>query len=45
MTRGRKDERIFLRADKSVPYGDLVQAMNLLREAGYFKVAPVGPTP
>ena len=41
----RKDERIFLRADKSVPYGELMQAMNLLRAAGYLKVALVGLEP
>ncbi|NEW88553.1 TonB system transport protein ExbD [Rhodopseudomonas sp. WA056] len=41
-TRGNKDERIFLRADKAVSYGDLMAAMNLLRDAGYLKVALVG---
>jgi biopolymer transport protein ExbD len=41
-TGAKKDERIFLRADKSVPYGELMQAMNLLRAAGYLKVALVG---
>ncbi len=34
--------RIFLRADKTVPYGDLMDAMNALRSAGYLKVALVG---
>ena len=34
--------RIFLRADKSVPYGELMNAMNALRSAGYLKVALVG---
>jgi biopolymer transport protein ExbD len=34
--------RIFLRADKSVPYGELMNAMNSLRSAGYLKVALVG---
>ena len=34
--------RIFLRADKTVPYGDLMEAMNTLRSAGYLKVALVG---
>jgi biopolymer transport protein ExbD len=34
--------RIFLRADKTVPYGELMEAMNLLRTAGYLKVALVG---
>ena len=41
-TGGDKDERIFLRADKTVAYGDLAEAMNLLRSAGYLKVALVG---
>ncbi len=41
-TGGNRDERIFLRADKAVAYGDLTEAMNLLREAGYLKVALVG---
>jgi TonB system transport protein ExbD (group 1) len=39
---GKKDTRIFLRADKAVPYGDLIEVMNLLRSAGYLKVALVG---
>jgi biopolymer transport protein ExbD len=34
--------RIFLRADKSVPYGELMNAINALRSAGYLKVALVG---
>ena len=37
-----RDKRIFLRADKSVPYGELTRVMNLLRAAGYLKVALVG---
>ena len=37
-----KDERIFLRADKAVSYGDLMEVMNLLRNAGYLKIALVG---
>jgi biopolymer transport protein ExbD len=41
-TKGDKDARIFLRADKTVPYGDLMEVMNLLRAAGYLKVALVG---
>jgi biopolymer transport protein ExbD len=41
-TSGNKDARIFLRADKTVPYGDLMEVMNLLRAAGYLKVALVG---
>src|SRR6476619_2693051 len=42
LTRGEKDTRIFLRADKTVPYGELIEVMNLLRGAGYLKVALVG---
>jgi biopolymer transport protein ExbD len=42
ITAGNKDERIFLRADRSVPYGDVMQVMNLLRGANYLKVALVG---
>jgi len=37
-----KETRIFLRADKAVPYGELMEVMNLLRGAGYLKVALVG---
>ena len=31
-----------LRADKAVSYGDLMEVMNVLRDAGYLKVALVG---
>jgi biopolymer transport protein ExbD len=41
-TKGRKDERIFLRADKAVSYGELMKVMNSLRNAGYLKIALVG---
>jgi biopolymer transport protein ExbD len=41
-TKGKKDERIFLRADKTVSYGDLMEVMNALRNAGYLKIALVG---
>jgi TonB system transport protein ExbD (group 1) len=41
-TKSNKEERIFLRADKTVSYGDLMEVMNLLRNAGYLKVALVG---
>ena len=34
--------RVFLRADKSVPYGELMNVMNVLRTTGYLKVALVG---
>src|SRR3974377_1862013 len=41
-TNGDKESRIFLRADKVVPYGEIMEGMNLLRSAGYLKVALVG---
>ena len=41
-TGGNKDDRIFLRADRTVPYGDVMQVMNDLRAARYLKVALVG---
>jgi len=37
-----RQQRIFLRADKDVPYGELMQLMNILRAAGYLRVALVG---
>jgi biopolymer transport protein ExbD len=39
---GNKDERIFLRADRTVPYGEIMRVMNELRAARYLKVALVG---
>jgi biopolymer transport protein ExbD len=41
-TKGDRETRIFLRADRAVPYGDLMDVMNRLRAAGYLKVALVG---
>lgn len=41
-TNGKKSDPVFLRADKTVPYGELMDVMNLLRNAGYLKVALVG---
>jgi TonB system transport protein ExbD (group 1) len=41
-TAGNTDARIFLRADKAVSYGELMAVMNLLRDAGYLKIALVG---
>ena len=42
LTKNNKQERIFLRADESVDYGDLMGVMNKLRTGGYLKVALVG---
>lgn len=41
-TDGDEQTRIFLRADQSVAYGDLMTVMNDLRDAGYLKLALVG---
>lgn len=41
-TGGNRDQRIFLRADRSVPYGDVMAVMNDLRAARYLKIALVG---
>jgi biopolymer transport protein ExbD len=41
-TKGDKEARIFLRADRLVSYGDVMEVMNLLRTAGFLKVALVG---
>ncbi|WP_401734930.1 TonB system transport protein ExbD [Stenotrophomonas muris] len=35
-------QRIFLRADTHVPYGELMATLDALRAAGYLKVALVG---
>ena len=40
-TGGDKEQRVFLRADKMVAYGDLMALMNDLRAAGYLRVALV----
>jgi biopolymer transport protein ExbD len=41
-TGGDRETRIFLRADRSVPYGEVMAVMNLLRDGGYLMVALVG---
>jgi biopolymer transport protein ExbD len=41
-TGGDKEQRIFLRGDRAVPYGDVMALMNDLRGAGYLKIALVG---
>ncbi|MBC8716717.1 MULTISPECIES: TonB system transport protein ExbD [Brucella/Ochrobactrum group] len=42
VSENNKEARVFLRADKAVGYGELMRVMNLLREAGYLKIALVG---
>ena len=41
-TGGDRETRIFLRADKAVSYGDVMEVMNLLRDHAYTKIALVG---
>ena len=41
-TGGNRAQRVFVRADKAVAYGDLMSLMNALRDAGYLHVALVG---
>jgi len=41
-TNGHRDQTIFVRADQSVSYGDLMGVMNVLRDSGYLKLALVG---
>ncbi len=41
-TKGEKATRLYLRADKSVPYGELMVLMDALRSGGYLKVGLVG---
>ena len=41
-TGGDREQRIFLRADKTVPYGTIMEAMNGLRASGYLHIGLVG---
>ncbi len=41
-TLANRETRLFLRADKSVQYGELMRVMDLLRMGGYLKVGLVG---
>jgi biopolymer transport protein ExbD len=41
-TQGNKEQRVFVRADRVVPYGEVMEVMNLLRAAGYLKIGLVG---
>ncbi len=41
-TSANRETRLFLRADKSVQYGELMRVMDLLRVGGYLKVGLVG---
>jgi biopolymer transport protein ExbD len=41
LTNDDPQARIFLRADKALAYGEVMEVMALLRDAGYLKVALV----
>ena len=41
-TMQRRDTRIYIRADKSVPYGEFIRVMNILRADGFLKIGLVG---
>jgi biopolymer transport protein ExbD len=41
MSTNGKDQRIFLRADRGVPYGELMDVLERLRLGGYSKIALV----
>ncbi|HEY8575268.1 MAG TPA: TonB system transport protein ExbD [Devosia sp.] len=41
-TGGDREQRLFLRADQAVPYGELMALLNDLRASGYLKIALVG---
>jgi biopolymer transport protein ExbD len=42
VTSSDHSKRLFVRADKAVPYGEVMTLMNDLRSAGYLKIALVG---
>ncbi len=41
-TDGDRAKRLFVRADKTVTYGDVIDLMNALRAEGYLKIGLVG---
>jgi len=41
-TSSDREQRVFLRADGGVAYRELMEVMNLLRQAGYLKIGLVG---
>ena len=42
LSKGDRSQTVFLRADKVVAYGSLMEVMNMLRSDGYSKLALVG---
>ncbi len=37
----RPDETVYLRADKTVPYGEVLRVMDVIRKAGVFRISLV----
>ncbi len=42
VTQVNREERLYLRADRSVPYGEVIRVMNALKRDGYYKIGLVG---
>lgn len=42
VTRLNRDTRLFISADRAVPYGEMMAVMNRMRGAGYLKIGLVG---
>lgn len=42
LTKVNRDTRLYIRADKAIPYGEFMLLMNKLRVGGYVKVGLVG---
>ncbi|WP_417515688.1 biopolymer transporter ExbD [Minwuia sp.] len=45
ITAGNQERRIFVRGDKSVPYGVVIEAMGAINAAGFTRVALVAQAP
>ena len=45
LRRDEGDSVVYVRADRKIPYGDVMEVMNALRTAGYLKVALVAQEP
>jgi biopolymer transport protein TolR len=44
MSKNRTDTRIYVRGDKSIDYGKVMEIMGLLSKAGFTKVALISGT-
>jgi biopolymer transport protein TolR len=45
ITKAKKDQRIFVRGDKTIPYGRIMEVMGVINQAGFSKVALVAEQP